>query len=419
MKFKLKLPKLKNFFRVILAAILTSVLISTILISLPQTEKVFKNARYDITLANPIWRKEYILELNIKPKDLNEKREKVSLTKKIIENRLKKYGVQEVQFQDLKSNERDIARVKVTVETDKDKSSVDQLISQRYYARFVTRKAGVNFEDEKNQFAQFDIANYDNTPYTLHDFREVYITKLKATTGEKSYFAIYKPWEHRATNFYEYFDRYAGQYAGLAIDGFVSPIVVPVTVSSSQSTSGVVARNPFAVGMNGSDNEAKLLGILNNTGVIPVQYTLESSKDLKVTNFNVDYIKATALFAVLSFTLIVLNYLLTQKGSFASFLSYFVTAGFVVTGLKLTQFPVQPIVAIYTAILLTTLLPFFLNSRKIIVTLGALGIVLHLLGLGYIRDVGLLLAVIMFTYLFTGYIVRNLMKLIRSIIEND
>ena len=90
MKFKFKLPKLKNFFRVVLAALLTSLFISVILISLPQTERFFKNARYDVSLASPIWKKEYILELTLKPKDFNEKKEKVSLTKKILETRLTK-----------------------------------------------------------------------------------------------------------------------------------------------------------------------------------------------------------------------------------------------------------------------------------------------------------------------------------------
>src|SRR5690606_33704449 len=125
--------------------------------------------------------------------------------------------VQNIQFSDIKSDARDKAYIKITVETDKEKDFVETLISQRYYLRFVIRKDGVNFDDENNIIAQYDRTNYLNTPYTLHDFRQVYITELKTSSGEMAYFSIYKPWEHKAGRFYSYFDRYAGEYAGISI----------------------------------------------------------------------------------------------------------------------------------------------------------------------------------------------------------
>ncbi|MBI2357103.1 hypothetical protein HYV12_03590 [Candidatus Dojkabacteria bacterium] len=414
---KIKLPKFKLFLRIILAAFITSLLISTILIALPQTEKIYSKIRYDITIAPKIWKKEYRLEMSIKPKDRNKREKKVAETKAILEKRLRKYGVQEIHFKDIKSEERDTAVVLVTIESDKDQTSVENILTQRYYLRFVLRKEGVNFEDEKNQFALYDINNYTFTPYTLHDFRSVYITKLKSTSGEKSYFSIYKPWEYKAPEFYKYFDKYAGQYAGLAIDGFVSPIIVPVTAANSSR--GVTSRNPFALGVNGDGNDIKLLNILNNTGVIPLSYAQTSSKDLKTSTFTVDYIKAAILLSVLTLTVLILNNVLTKRGTFIDGLSYFITATTVVAGLKLFAIPVQPIIIIYVGILLTFLVPLFLNSRAITIAMATIGLLLSYIGMGYIRDAGILLFVVLTVYLGIKETVTYLFRLFNQIASND
>lgn len=414
---KIKLPKLKSAFQIIFAAVISSLLISTVLISLPQTEKVYDKARYDITLSPEVWKKEYTLELTIKAKDFNKRDKKVSETKSIIEKRLKKYGVQEVQIKEIASNSRDKAVLLIRVETDKDESSVDQLVSQRYYARFVLRKEGVNFEDPTNQFAQFDIENYVNTPYSLHEFRQVYITTLRSSTGEDAYFSIYKPWEHKAGEFYSYFDKYAGQYAGIAIDGFVSPILVPIT--NSGQTSGIVARNPFAIGMNGDADDAEVLSILSNTGVIPVEYSQTATKDLASKSIEVDYIKMTILFSTLSATILILLYVLNKRGTYTTFISYALTATTFIAVSKLLGIPLQPIVLLYTNITLTFLLPIFIASKQVTVALALLGLLLYFLGAGFMQNVGIVMFYVLTTYIIMQYVVSHLGRLINTIMNND
>lgn len=416
-RFRKPKIKIKSFFRIVTAALISSVLISTVLISLPYTERVYDKVRYDVTLAPKIWKEQYTLELNVKPADFDRKAKKVSETKAILERRLRQYGVQEINFREERSNVRDVAILVLTVETDKDKESVERLISQRNYLRFVLRKEGVNFEDEENPFAQYDPANYVKTPFSLHYFRQIYITELQATGGEKTTFSIYKPWEYKANDFYEYFDKYAGQYAGIEIDGFVSPIIVPITASSV--TGGITARAPFALGVSGTKNDIKILNILNNTGVIPVKYTLKEQKSINIKEFEFDYIKTILVISILTTIIYIANYLFTKNGSLISFFAYGLTATTVIAGMKMLSVPIQPITMLYTALTLTILLPILSNSKAVSITIALLGLLLSFTGIGYILDIGRNLFYILTTFVVLQYTLTYLTNLTKSISNDD
>ncbi|KKR05713.1 MAG: hypothetical protein UT34_C0002G0220 [candidate division WS6 bacterium GW2011_GWF2_39_15] len=412
---RVKLPKVQNIFKILAASLITSVFISSILIALPQTERYFKKARYDLTLSPKIWRKEYTLELEFKARDLNKKDKKIEETKQIIESRLRKFGIENSEVKEIRHKDKNKATIKIEVESDEDQKIVDQLISQRYFLRFVTRKDGVNFDDTSNQFAIYDINNYENTPYTLHDFREVYVTKLKASTGEYSYFTIYKPWEYKAEKFYKSFDKLAGQYAGIAIDGFVSPIVVPVTAGNK--TSGVTARNPFALGITSDPIEAKASSILLNSGVIPVNYTVKNSKELKVVSFTYDYSRAALLLIIINAIIYLMLSLLTKKGDLLTFVSYGLAAATFITLSKLLQIPLQPISLIYTAIILTFLMPFFINSPRISIILFLLASVLRLVSTDYIRGIASYIISVILLFIVITHITNYLRKLIHTVLR--
>jgi hypothetical protein len=407
----------RSFFRIVLAALISSVLISTLLISLPSTEKLYEKVRYDITFAPEFWKNEYTLDLSIKASDFSRREKKIEETKAVLEKRLRKYGVQEIQFSEKVSDSRDKAILVLKIESDKDKESVERLIAQRYYLRFVLRKEGVDFESEENQFAVYDPENYTGTPFTLHHFRQVYITKLKTTTGEDGYFSIYKPWEYRAGKFYEYFDKYAGQYAGVQIDGFVSPIVVPVTASGVSG--GITSRLPFALGVTGESNDIKILNILTNTGVIPVEYDLVDTKELKSPSFEVNFLKTSLLFILLTVIIYIASYLFTKKGSLTSFMAFAITSTTVVTVMKLFSIPLQPITAVYSALLVTTLLPILMDSKAVSLTIALIGLILSYIGSGYIRDVGIYTFYILSTFVALQYVISYLIKLVKDITNND
>ncbi|HVX92685.1 MAG TPA: hypothetical protein VHA74_01060, partial [Candidatus Dojkabacteria bacterium] len=192
----------------------------------------------------------------------------------------------------------------ITVISNKDQSDIERLVGQRYFIQFVLRKSGVNFDDTKNPLTPYDIANYNLTEFTRYYFRTVYITKLKATSGSYAYFAIYKPWTNDFDKFYNYFDPYAGQYAGISVDGFVNPIMIPST--QIQNSSGNIQRQPFAIALSTDEKAANVQNILLNSGVIPVNYALLKTNDLSIDNRDnnaIHYIEISAALMVVSLTL--------------------------------------------------------------------------------------------------------------------
>ena len=177
-----------------LAMILISSLIIVIgLISLPLTEKIKEDISYNlITKDNLYWEKEYTLELDTSDVAEIDKKKYIEKTKDILYRRLNKAGLEEVSIYEENSKENNI--LKVYVKTSENESFVDNLVENRFFVTVVTRKDNVDFDSEDNQYAYLFGENYNATEFTGSSFRNVFITILKNSSVEYSYFAVLNTW---------------------------------------------------------------------------------------------------------------------------------------------------------------------------------------------------------------------------------
>lgn len=94
---KLKIPDLKlkigpDFWKTILLASATAIIISTFFIAMPLSEKLFPGIRYDLKLKSNTWKKTFVLDAGASYEDAKE-------TATIIGSRLNKYQVEEYEIE--------------------------------------------------------------------------------------------------------------------------------------------------------------------------------------------------------------------------------------------------------------------------------------------------------------------------------
>jgi len=410
----------KKIFRFLFTALFTSALIASVLISIPYTEKYYKGTRYDLTLKNELWTKEYVLLLAVKNKDIPEKDKKTEETKDIIYRRLVKYGVRDIEIEEIESQKKDEARLKIKVKSDLDPKDVDTLVTERYYLRFVIAKEDVNFEDENNPYSQFQIENYISTPYTRHDFRTVYLTKLKSTSGEYAYFAIFKPWENKLNEFYQYFDKLAGKRGGISSDNLVTPIYFPTTLQ--QGSNSMITRQPFAIGMTVDDSQANILDILYNSGTVPLNYIEESVTEISVINEDINYLRI--LLGLSGFTLItsIYTYFARNRNNIIeNLIPIIATLTIWISILKLLAIPMSLDTIYITSSLflfLSLLLTYIEKFKKYALFSSTLILFSNyiLLG-GYVKEISLLLLILLISLAVIQNIVSWYIKLVRNSIS--
>jgi hypothetical protein len=389
MRIKINLKKLPL---IVLAILLTSVLLTLLIIALPQTERLLSQARFDLNSnSQNYWKKEFTLKLDIKNQDLPFKDQKIAETERILYSRLNSYDVEEVTIERIDGEKENNPLLKITVQSSTDPNTTLPLIQQRYFMRIVTRKEGVDFDSEENQFAVFDPANYEQTQFTRRFFRNVYITKLPSTSGEDSYFAIFKTNLITAAQFDQFVAENAGRTAGLQIDNFVTPITIPIPTPSQN---GISTKPVFSVGLNITDAQYRSNDLLINAGVIPVAYTVEQSNDLQPQVYDVNYIQLTlALAGTLLATAI---YYITRK-EYGPLTTVILPLGLLVSAwlayMKLTQTPADLFIMVlqfgFLYILALTIASAKDNRYFVSIVMIGFFALLHYFGIGYIRGFAL------------------------------
>lgn len=334
---KFKLPKVKidrkgifGVINYIFLILLTSFIFIDVLISLPLTERVSQYVHYDLKTKNEeYWAGEYTLLLDTQ--DLQNPNREIEKVRSILLRRFNTFGIEKSTINH--STVDGIEYIKVDIQTTKDRTRVEELIRNPFIIDVVTRKADVNFEDQENPYSVYLGDNYDSTPFTRTTFRNIYITKLKNSAGDYSYFALYKTWAWKA-DWKEFLRENVGQTIGVSIDGFVTPLQIP-------SGNNPVFALPLSVT---EQSDANLINILYNSGTMPLSYTLSDQKDIPVETIEADYIRLTE--GILIAIVLIYAYLLfvdkTPKNILVvSGLSTIITISSWITYLKITNTPID------------------------------------------------------------------------------
>ncbi len=388
--FKIDLKKLGL---VVLSSIVTAIILSIYIISLPKTELISDVVSFDLSVNNEFTTKRYVLTLETDTSV--SQNNALNQTRDVISTRLKKAGVSDFHIKiDKEKNE-----IEVVVISNKDVNELDQYITQRYYLEFVTRKDGVDFENKEDFFVLYNKENYNTTGYTREKFRNIHITQLKTTTGDLSYFAIYKPWEHELKNFDNFFNPLAGSTAGIMIDDFVYPITIPVSSITDQY--GNIQRQPFAIGIGAEKKVADTQNILFNSGIIPVKYSTTTNEIInkRVVDLNIFIILSVPLFIILS--LFVLNKLFIKDNlGIASFIILStLPISILVMYMKLSNTPISHIeifLIAMIAIIINYLLTIFTRYRFIFSSiLFVTFVIVWLTSYGLISQISMILGIIL------------------------
>ncbi|MDY0097119.1 MAG: hypothetical protein RBS01_02100 [Candidatus Dojkabacteria bacterium] len=376
-KIKLKKINLSSFFKYILSVLISSLILALVLISLPLTERVTSSATYDlVNKKDYYWSKEYKLELDTSQSiridsDIEE-------VKSILHRRLRKIGVEESSLN--LSKQGDTNFLVLTVQTSKDIDVVESLIKTPFLVNIVTRKADIDFENPEDVIAPYLLENYDPTPFTRTSFRNVYITQLKNSNNEYSYFALFKTWPW-GNEWKTFLQENAGQTVGVALDEFVTPVQIPTDQSL------------FAVPVSSTEEKyAQAVSILYNSGQMPISYTVVDEKELDVDIAEIDYIKLTEgiLIAVV---LIYLYLLIINKTSrdtlLISGISTVLTVSTWIAYLKISETPTDIFILaleVITIVAMIRLIAENLESKMIVTVLLALiSSISILMGSGYIK----------------------------------
>ena len=375
-KFKFKKIKWKEIFNYFISVVISALILALVLISLPLTEKVSSSASYDLVNKNNMyWAKEYTLELDISQSSDIQK--DITQLKSVLQKRLKQFDVEQSSITSYKENDK--YYLKVNVQTSKEQELVEQLVKAPFIVTIVTRKDDVNYEDTENPLIPYLEENYNKTEFTRKDFRTIYITKLKNTSGEYSYFGIFKAWP-LSSKWNEFLNKYIGQTVGVSIDGFVTPVQINEDKIFAPSVSAI------------DEQYAKVTSILYNSGVSPMSYSTikEEEKPLKIAE--VDYIKLTE--GILIAILFIYVYLLVVEKTRKSIIlksgvATVLTVSSWITYLKLSATPVDIFILALVVIVVAAVIRMIaenIDSRvHITLLLTFTSLLCILLGFGYVK----------------------------------
>lgn len=327
-KIKIKKINFKYILNYLFVILLTSFILVTILISLPLTERVSSQVTYDLkTKSELYWAKDYTLQLDIW--DRTDKEKILDRTTSTLYRRLSRYGVEKIDMYTFTQDKMEY--INIHVQSSMPQEYVDELIRSPFIIKIVVRNPDIDFEDPENPYAVYLAENYLDTEFTRDSFRNIYITKLKNSANEYSYFALFKtwPWESQWKVFLE---DYQGQEVGVSVDGFVTPVQIP-------TTKPIVFALPISTEKK---EEAKLISLLYNTDSIPEPYTLIDEQQVPIENIEGDYIKI--LEGVLLATIVIYAYLFlidktSKKILILSALSTIITISLWVSYLKIMSIP--------------------------------------------------------------------------------
>lgn len=410
-KIKLSFDNLKlgSVFVYSLLILITSLLIVVGLISLPLTERLREDVSYNlITKDEQYWSKEYVLELDTSQVLDIDKQKYIDKTRDILYKRLNKAGLEEISVLQDKTETQDILRV--VVKTSKDETLVDNLVQNRYFVTIVTRKEDVDFEDEENPYAYLFGENYNSTEFHGSLFRNILITELKNSSGEYSYFAVFKLWITKEKNFQNFLKGYETETIGVDIDGFVTPYYVPTG-------------NPktFAIPVTGGESQSQLIDILYNAGEIPLSYSTLETNNITVESSKLDYIGlSVALLVAILLVHIILLFVLKEdsKTISNSLFSTLLSVSLWITYLKISSTPVDTWLLALECILITIIIYELIHNKEsqiaITTSLIISSFILITLGISYMKifgkDLLLLTILCQFSIVFGKWYITKMKK---------
>ena len=375
-KFKFKKIKWKEIFNYFISVVISALILALVLISLPLTEKVSSSASYDLVNKNNMyWAKEYTLELDISQSSDIQK--DITQLKSVLQKRLKQFDVEQSSITSYKENDK--YYLKVNIQTSKEQELVEQLVKAPFIVTIVTRKDDVNYEDTENPLIPYLEENYNKTEFTRKDFRTIYITKLKNTSGEYSYFGIFKAWP-LSSKWNEFLNKYIGQTVGVSIDGFVTPVQINEDKIFAPSVSAI------------DEQYAKVTSILYNSGVSPMSYSTIKEEEKPLNIAEVDYIKLTE--GILIAILFIYVYLLVVEKTRKSIIlksgvATVLTVSSWITYLKLSATPVDIFILALEVIVVAAIIRMIaenIDSRvHITLLLTFTSLLCILLGFGYVK----------------------------------
>jgi hypothetical protein len=371
-KFKFNIKPFFNYLSVILA---TAFGITMILIALPLTEKISEKTSFDlITKDSQYWSSEYILKLESTDKL------QIESTRDILFNRLKKFNVERAKIYHSGEDEEGFTYLRVVITSTLPKDLVKELVSNRFDVQIMTRKEDVDFFDQEDQYAYLFADNYNPTDWDRSDFRNIYITNLKTSSNEYANFALFKLWPNKQGEFQRFLEKHKGEYLGVSIDGFVTPYLVPFDDFSI-----------FAVPVSTEDEvQIEAIDILYNSGVIPVNYSIDSENDMEADIVRMDHIKISIGLAISLLLTYIYLFMLKQSDKntlIKSFLATVLTISTYLAVLKIMQIPVDtfilPIVAILSFLLTKVLSENDDSVHYLEIGLILILLLVRFLGFGY------------------------------------
>lgn len=405
-KLKLKKININGVFKYLLSVLISSLILALVLISLPLTERVTSSSTYDLVNKKDFyWSKEYKLQLNTTESIRVDG--DIDKVKSIIQKRLRKIGVEESSIN--LSKERDTNFLDLTVQTSKDIEVVESLIKTPFIVNIVTRKTDIDFDNPEDVIAPYLLENYDTTQFTRTSFRNVYITQLKNSNNEYSYFALFKTWPW-GSEWKTFLEDNTGQIVGVALDEFVTPVQIPADKSL------------FAVPVSSTEEKyAQAISILYNSGQMPISYSTVDEKELPIDIAEIDYIKlAEGILAAI--VLIYLYLLIINKTSRETLLlsgvSTVLTISAWIAYLKISETPTDIFILaleVITVVAIIRLIAENTESKMIVTVLLALiSSISILMGSGYIRifayDLLILIILSNISLYITKYYLDNVRK---------
>ena len=375
-RFKFNKINWKEIFNYFVSVVISASILALVLISLPLTEKVSSSASYDLVNKNSMyWSKEYILELNTSQSS-NIQKDTANL-KSVLQKRLRNFDVEQSSITSYQEDDK--YYLKVEIQTSKEQELVEQLIKNPFIINIVTKKDDVNYEDTENPLIPYLEENYNKTEFTRKDFRTIYITKLKNTSGEYSYFGIFKAWP-LSSKWNEFLNKYIGQTVGVSIDGFVTPVQINEDKIFAPSVSAI------------DEQYAKVTSILYNSGVSPMSYSTIKEEEKPLNIAEVDYIKLTE--GILIAILFIYVYLLVVEKTRKSIIlksgvATVLTVSSWITYLKLSATPVDIFILALEVIVVAAIIRMIaenIDSRvHITLLLTFTSLLCILLGFGYVK----------------------------------
>ncbi|MCK9368666.1 hypothetical protein M0R04_01685 [Candidatus Dojkabacteria bacterium] len=406
---------IKHVLKYFLLVIFTASILLCTFIALPQTEKIFKKQTFNLNINdNSTWEKQFTIKLTFQPTDIVYKSKLINQTKNVIYNRLQKYGVDfvEMSYKDGTDNTGILA---VEVKGRNDSANIESIINAQSDIYLVTRKTDANFNDTKDQYAIYNPDNYDVTDLTREYFRTIYITKLKSTSGDYSYFGLFKTFIWKETKFYDFIEKYSGQEAGLYIDGFVSPLTVP-TWTDRKNT----AKPTLAIGLTSDAKVARVQSIIFNSGKIPLTIEVTDKKDAPVGKIDINTLILSAITVTSILVMLVVKYFLDRKDIFRYTLTIFVItiAGF--TFFKLSQAPISLIsllISFPTVFLVTILLEQVKKKLSFALLIVVVIYIFKQLTLGQTSEILSILSISILAFPIFDYLMQRYILLFKQILS--